>query len=79
MPQFFLHLREDGGLLRDHEGREYLSLSEAREEAVRSAHELMSDSVTIAANPTDSRFEIADETGAIVLVVPFDEALREAD
>jgi len=75
MPRFFLHVREGDKVIEDVEGAEFLSLSKARAEAIKSARELMSDKVTLAANPVDSRFEIADESGTIVLIVPFEDAI----
>jgi hypothetical protein len=41
MSRFFLHVREGEKLLEDGEGQEFVSLDEARTEAVLSARELM--------------------------------------
>jgi hypothetical protein len=75
MPRFFLHVREGARVTEDIEGAEFPSLAEARAEAIKSARELMSDKVTLAANPVDSSIEIADESGTIVLIVPFEDAI----
>ena len=75
MPRFFLHVREGDKVIEDIEGAEFLSLAEARAEAIKSARELMSDKVTLAADPFDNRFEIADESGTIVLIVHFEDAI----
>ena len=75
MSTFYLYFREGGELLEDMEGSEYPSLAEASAEAITSARELMSDNVAFSVTPDDRRFEIADESGAIVLVVQFEDAV----
>jgi hypothetical protein len=63
-------------LLEDWEGEEFPSLSEAGAEAVRSARELMAASMAAGKMPDGhTRFEIADESGKTVLVMPFEEAI----
>ena len=44
---------------------------------MQSARELMSARMAAGKMPDFSRFEIADESGKIVLVVPFEEAIEE--
>ena len=48
------------------------------EEALAAARELVADGVRGRENRTGWRFEICDETGAPVLMVPFSEAIRES-
>jgi hypothetical protein len=50
-------------------------LTDARTEAVMAARELMAAAVASGKKPKGSRFEIADESGRIVLVMPFEEAI----
>ena len=76
MPRFDMNIRKGDELLEDGEGEEFPSLSEARAEAVRSARELMSARMAAGKLPDGhSRFEIADESGKTVLVMPFEEAI----
>jgi hypothetical protein len=77
MPRFHMHIRHADKLLEDGEGEEFPSLAEARTEAVRSARELMAANVASGKKPNHnhSRFEVADESGRVVLVMPFEEAI----
>ena len=75
MPRFHMHIRHVDELLEDGEGEEFPSLAEARAEAVLAARELIAAAVAAGKKPRYSRFEIADESGRIVLVMPFEEAI----
>lgn len=75
MPRFFFNVREGDKLIADLEGADFLSIAEATAEAVLSARELMADSILAGRKPSDSRFEIGDESGQIVLIMPFEEAM----
>ena len=75
MPHFYLHLRQGETLLRDPDGCQFGSLDEARAEAVLSARELMAARVLAGRRPNHSRFEIADASDNVVLVVWFEEAI----
>ncbi len=77
MPRLYLNIRERGELIEDWEGAEYSSLAEARIEAVKSARELMAMRVAAGKRPNHSAFEIADESGCVVLVLLFLEAIEE--
>ena len=75
MPHFYLHHRDGETLLKDPDGREFRSLGEARLEAILSARELMSARVLAGRKPNHGRFEIADASNNVVLVVWFEEAI----
>jgi hypothetical protein len=77
MPRFHMHIRHVGELLEDEEGQEFPSLVEARTEAVMAARDLMAAAVAAGKRPKPkhSRFEIADESGRVVLIMPFEEAV----
>jgi uncharacterized protein DUF6894 len=47
--------------------------------AVFSARELIAALMVAGRQPDQSRLEIADDSGAVVLVMPFEDALAEAD
>jgi hypothetical protein len=79
MPRFFLHVRDGEKLFKDGEGQEFPSLAEARTEAVLSARELMAALMVAGRQPDQSRLEVADDSGAVMLVMPFEDALAEAD
>jgi len=75
MPRFFFNVREGDKLIDDIEGGDYPSLAEARAEAVLSARELMANDILAGRKPSGSRFEIGDDSGQIVLIMPFEEAI----
>jgi hypothetical protein len=74
-----MNIRKGDELLEDWEGEEFPSLSEARTEAVQSARELMSARIAAGKMPDGkhTRFEIADDSGKTVLIMPFEEAIVE--
>jgi hypothetical protein len=74
MPLFYFHLRNGEELQEDTNGEDFGSLTAAREEAILSAREIMSERVASGKKPNGSRFEIADDTGRHVLTVPFQDA-----
>ena len=77
MPRFHMNIRQGDELLEDWEGQEFPSLSEARTEAVLSARELMAARIAAGKMPDGhTRFEIADESGKTVLVMPFGVAIE---
>ena len=76
MARFFFHLRKGGTLTRDAQGGEFADIEEARHEAVDRAFAMWSE------NPpdpehNDETFEVVDEKGQTVLVVPLSEAFAE--
>ena len=75
MPHFYLHLRQGETLLKDPDGREFSSLDEARAEAISSAREIMSARVLAGRKANHSRFEIADASDNVVMLVWFEEAI----
>jgi hypothetical protein len=71
-----MNIRKGDELLEDWEGEEFPSLTEASAEAVRSARELMAARMAAGKMPDGhTRFEIADDSGKTVLVIPFEEAI----
>ncbi len=72
MPRYYFHVHDGDGRDRDHVGTELATIHDAQTEAVNVARELCDlwdDLPPGALN--DMAIEIADETGHIVLVVPF--------
>lgn len=76
MPLFFLHIRSGSDVLHDPEGSHLPDLAAARAEAILCARELMSQGVLDGGRLGIERlFEIADEGGRTLLMVPFREAV----
>jgi hypothetical protein len=77
MPRFFLHQRSATHSIHDPEGSELPDIVAAREEAIDSARELMSEAMLDGFAPDYSwQFEITNESGIVLAIVPFKSALR---
>jgi hypothetical protein len=76
MPRFFFDYRGDHGRLeRDEEGVEFASLELAHKDASHAARDMHADARRGGDSLADHSFEIRDESGATLLVLPFSEAL----
>ena len=71
MPKYFFHLRRDGILEFDPDGVECLGIAAARDEATRTAREMISHEALSGSPQGAFVFEITDETGRIVARVAF--------
>ena len=69
MPVFHFHIRESGGLIADEEGVEVESLEAAHRDAVEGARSIMAHAILSGWLSLDQQFEVADESGRVVLVV----------
>ncbi len=76
MPRYFFHVKDGNGRSEDRDGVELSDVDAARKEAVKRACRAWSERPPDAADNGDT-FEVADESGRIVLVVPFSEAFAE--
>jgi hypothetical protein len=79
MPRYFLHLRypaAEDGFARDEEGDELEDASALRQHVMDTARDLMRGA-RLKAIPAwvQCTFEVTDETGTIVLTLPFSEAV----
>ena len=76
MPLFFFDYRNGGGQLeRDEDGIGFPSLEAAYQDALQAAKEMHADACCEGRNATVDCFEIRDESGRMLLVLPFSEAL----
>jgi hypothetical protein len=76
MPRFFFDYRgDDGRLQRDAEGIEFASLEAAYKDAIHAARDMHADACGEGKSLADHSFEIRDEFGQTLLVLPFSEAL----
>jgi uncharacterized protein YnzC (UPF0291/DUF896 family) len=75
MPRFYFHLK-NGGTVCDEDGMTFDTVEEARQEALRSAREIMADEVKQGSLTLVDRIEIVDDGGNPVTVVTFADALR---
>ena len=76
MPKFYFHIREHGELTKDAEGVECGGPAGALIEAKRAAREKLAQRL-MAGEPIDGQqYEVADENGQTVFVLPFKSAIR---
>ncbi len=75
MSRFYFHLDECGAICADEEGFELADIDAARVQAIAAARDIMCDEVSRGRLCLSCRIDVADESGAIVLVVPFKEAV----
>ena len=75
MPQYFFHLYNSLEA-RDEEGRSFPDLAAARSHAVKEARQLMSADITGHGEINLAhRIDVGDQSGAVVMVVKFGEAV----
>lgn len=74
MGLYRFHVRDAFGLVEDQDGTEFPDLYAALAEALRSTHEFLAE----AASTPGMQFEIADNTGRVVLKVPIAPETPEA-
>jgi hypothetical protein len=70
MCTYYFHVRDEIGLVQDQDGIDLPDLRTAAAEAMRSAREYVADGCSAL---TNASFEIADDSGRIVLSVPIQE------
>lgn len=75
MPRYYLHLKNREGVVEDLEGSHYADVSEARDDAIEAAREIMAERVLSGQQADGSEFLIADKSGHVLLTVPFETAM----
>jgi len=74
IPRYFMNLRYRGRLIHDYEGDELPNEEAVRAHALATAHDLVLHTrMDTIRSWFDCTFEVTDESGRIVLVMPFDE------
>ena len=77
--RYFMHVRYRGRLVPDHEGDELANEEALHAHALATAHDLVFHTrMDTIRDWFDCSFEITDETGRTVLVMPFEEVVPEA-
>ncbi|MGE7368354.1 DUF6894 family protein [Neorhizobium sp. NPDC001467] len=71
MPRYFFHNRKPNSLEEDPEGVELPSNTAALEEAVLAAREVLADGVSKGQIVDGDQFEIRNEAGDVIHVLPF--------
>jgi hypothetical protein len=74
MPHYYLHQRNEI-YVPDEEGEDFADLAEARQKALVGARSILSEEVKYGSLDLRGAIEIADDSGAIVEIVPFQETI----
>ena len=77
MPRYYFHLECDGATVLDHTGAELRDADQAGAAARASARNLMSTETEAGVDWLSCSFSVTDDTGEIVLEVPFIEVAEE--
>lgn len=77
MPRFFFHVRSPDDFVRDEEGVDLPDLDRAKFEAREGAKGLLAEAIEGDRVLDHQRFEVADETGLILFVYPFRDAIKQ--
>lgn len=75
MARYFLHIHNSHGEAEDDEGMDANSLAEARERAVTGIRSLLAAEAANGQINFKGRIDIADEAGAVLLSIPFTDAV----
>jgi hypothetical protein len=78
MKRFFFNIVTAAGKILDPEGTELGNLDIARTEAIKDARMLMSDALMEGKDISSRSMEITDETGEVLLMLPFVSAFNRA-
>ncbi|MBB3452707.1 hypothetical protein FHT86_000963 [Rhizobium sp. BK313] len=71
MPKYYFHIRTSDTFLPDDRGFDFPDFEAAKREAMTAAREMIAEMV-IDGDPIDGmRFEVTDESGNVVLTLPF--------
>lgn len=80
MPTFYFNHRTAEGLAKSREGDTFADAEAARRDAVMAARQMVANAL-IAGTPlsvaTEGSYEVADESGTVVAVVSFTDAIHE--
>ena len=78
--RYFMNVRYRGRLIPDHEGDELANEAAVRGHALATAHDLVFRTrMDTIRSWFDCSFEITDESGRTVLVMPFSEVVQEPE
>jgi hypothetical protein len=79
MSRFYFSVITNAEKIIDEEGTELPDLNAARAEAIEDARALMSDAILGGRDISDRSIEISNESGEVLMVVPFVDAVSRLD
>jgi hypothetical protein len=71
MPRYFFHIRTDGQLIEDFEGIELPEIPDIEAWLLKAASDVLSEEEWQRERTEGRSFEVVDEKGQVVLIVPF--------
>ncbi|WP_114951482.1 DUF6894 family protein [Sphingosinicella terrae] len=75
MPHYFFHVRNRFGYVEDEEGSELPDLEAARARAIDGVRSMLSEEARAGEIDLRGRIEVRDPAGALLLTIPFAEAV----
>ena len=75
MPRFHFNVRDAFGAVRDPDGLDLPHIEAAREEAIKGARAMIAEEVLRGRLDLKGVVEVTDSTGAVLLTLPFGEAV----
>lgn len=75
MPRFFFHVVDRAGIAADEDGLDVADLAAAREVALKGARDILAAEIKYGKIDLNWRIDVADAEGAVVLTLPFSEAV----
>jgi hypothetical protein len=78
MPKFYFHFQEGGRTVADEEGSEFSDLDAAREEAIQTARDLLSQAIRFGTAEVPDALVITDRAGRTLDAVPLVSVLPKA-
>jgi hypothetical protein len=76
MPRYYFNVRTGNDVTLDPEGEEMPDTDAARAEAILAAMQILAEKVSAGQLVDGQTFEIVDDSGEMVAVVPFQDALK---
>ena len=76
MPRYFFHIRKGDVVDQDSVGREIAATEVLREETIEAARDVLADGDLQGLDRREWVLEVADESGGIVLTLPFVDAIE---
>jgi hypothetical protein len=71
MPRYFFHVRAGGDLIRDADGLELPGPEYVNEQSLKALTNLIAEEDARSDVPANFEFQVVDELGKIVLILPF--------
>ena len=71
MPKYYFHIRTSDTFIPDDRGFDFPDLEAAKREPMTAAREMIAEMVLDGEPIDEMRFEVTDESGTVVLTLPF--------